>query len=451
MIGGICWALACASAAPAAGPAEDGMTSEQLLKLADEVQKEVEELRGWKFKRPVKKDVYTEEQLRRYIEKKLFDEQYGGGKLELTQAFLRMVGLIPADCDVRKTIIDVLLNQIGGFYDPDENAFFMLKRGGVDYGPILNRTLIAHELTHALDDQYFELNRFLKDPSLTEDSERAIGAVVEGSATELMMRYMQRAMMSGDFELGDIQRVMADEMERSKVLIQAPPYFSTIVASYLCGMSFMRRGQLAAAVPGAETKDPIAEDLRQAMKNPPTTSEQILHPEKYWERSSRDEPVIVDDGDVEQWLRPTGLRVIHKNTVGELLCSLLTSDASRELSLVGAALPSYWTNDAASGWGGDRFYLLAPGKTDKQAQQAADGRRGVWITLWDTPSDRDEFVSDYADYRRSTTRTVYRWGDRGAVFFFDFEPAVRDKLERTLQSDPPKLTRDGQRWSPTGR
>ncbi|RMF79630.1 MAG: hypothetical protein D6744_08950, partial [Planctomycetota bacterium] len=391
------------------------LSTRELVELARSVRREVEELRGWKFKRDVPTEVYDERQLRAFIEKKIFEEQFGGGRLERTEAFLRMVGLIPEDCDLRDTIVAVLLNQVGGFYGGRTKSFYMLKREGVGYGPLLTRTLVAHELTHALDDQYVDLGKLI-NTELSEDAAIAIGAVVEGSATVLMTRYMMRAMLSGDFDTEQIMQAQAQEMERSQAFFRAPPYFSTLLANYICGMYFINRGAPPVPVAGAIADDPaganVGENLLAAAADPPESSEQILHPEKYWNKQTRDRPVLVNEDDVARLVAPLGLHVVHRNTVGELLCALLTSDEHRELDIIGASLPGYWTNDAAEGWGGDRFLLLSEGADAGQAAKDLRGLRGVWITIWDTPEDRDEFVADYALEREIPKRASVLIGKR---------------------------------------
>lgn len=443
-------ALACAGW-PATGQDQKpraALTDASLIEIADEVQKEVEELRGWKFKRPVKKGVYAEKQLRAFIEKKLFEQDYGEGRLERLQAFLQMTGIIPPKCDLRKNILDVLLEQIGGFYDPASSALYMMNREG--YGPLVNRMMIAHELTHALDDQYADLEKLLNPRDMSEDQRAAIAGVVEGSATVLMMRYTFRAQLSGKYDLNELTEMMAAEMERADVLVKAPPYFSTLVASYMCGMHFVRRGEMV-LVPDPSQDKGVGADVLKALKDPPTSTEQILHPEKYWDKSKRDDPVVVSDEDVQELVARPGVYVVHKDTAGELLCAIVTAPADRELNLLLMQLPSFWTNEAAAGWGGDRFYLLAKGPDEKKAATGLRGLRGVWITLWDTRNDRDEFLEDYEYQRKIASRTAFKLGKRGAIFLFGFDADEREALKKRIQADPPRFTRAGKSWSVDAR
>lgn len=448
------WFAAVLAAPAAAQSSRPAMSEADLIRMADEVERDVERIRGWKFKKRVERKVYTEPELRKFIEKKLFEEELGGGKLERTEALLRVTGIIPETCDLRKTYMDVLLNQIGGFYDPETSAFCMLNRQGVDYGPLLTRVLVAHELTHALDDQYVDLNKLIKASVETQDAGAAIGAVVEGSATVLMSVYMLQAQTSGKYDARELSEVMEAEMKRSQAFLDAPLYFQTIVANYMCGMYFYAGRDMQIMMGGGQT-DGIAERVLQAARKPPASSEQILHPDKYWSKAERDEPVLVRDADVEPLLERDGWYIVHRDTLGELLCGVAATPADRKTDLVLMGLPTYWITDASAGWGGDRVYLLAPGKTRAEAEQhvlkhrAPGDVRCVWITLWDTADDRDEFLEAYNDERDLKHRRAAKLGRRGALFFFNVPEEQRAALEARWKERPPALTRDGKAWSIT--
>ena len=443
-VGAVLWIAALLTAHT--GRAQDAeerpaLDPKQLVKLAETVEKEVEQLRGWKFKRPVKKGVYEQAQLREFMEKAI-KKEYGAGGIERQQTFLRMVGLIPPDCDLKKTLFDVLLNQVGGFYDPESDAFYMMKIEGANFGPLVNRMLIAHELTHALDDQYADLDKLLYAGKRSEDRMFALSALVEGSATVLMMRYATKAQRSGKYDANELGAVAESEMERSRPFLESPPYFTTLVANYLCGMFFLLDGDLTALreVEGVG----VGKKLLAATKDPPQSSEQILHPDKYWDPKQRDNPVLVNDKNVAKLLAREGFTVLHKDTVGELLCALLTSAANRQLNLMLSGLPSYWTNEAAAGWGGDRFYLLAP---NDQEGKPAKQRKGVWVTVWDTGDDRDEFVEDYGYHRPDLQRSRFEIGERVAVYVYGFDEDAVATLRARLTPQILALSKDGKRWS----
>jgi hypothetical protein len=330
----------------------------------------------------------------------------------------------------------------------------MLQRSGTDYGPLFNRVLIAHELTHALDDQHVDLDRMMRARERTEDWGLAVGAVAEGSATSLMTVYMTRLVRSGEYDVAALQEVMKAEAERSKAFFDAPPYFATLAATYMCGLHFLLRGESAlTAMAGA--KDQVGEDFLAAAKDPPRSTEQVLHPDKYWKRSERDEPVVIDDAWAEKLLarEVPGWRVAHKDTVGELLCAVLTNPRGRKLNPQLMANASYWTNTAAKGWGGDRFFLLAPAEAGRDSENSGgseNGRgesvapRGVWITAWDTAKDADEFVAAYEERNPDPARTMVRIGARMIAFLFGLGAGAAPLAARLGETPPPA----SRAWNP---
>ncbi len=427
-------------AVPAAAQAEEPETTatQNLIEVADEVAKEVEELRGWSFKEPVKKAVYSEDELRAFLNKKLWEEEYPEEKLEHLQAFLHMTGLVPPDTDLRSTIVDVLMNQIGGFYDPPTKSFYMIQREGVEWGPLIDRILIAHELTHALDDQHVDLEGTMAAAERTEDVEFALGSVVEGSATALMSRYVANMQLSGELTMEDLNELVKSEEERGDVFFEAPPYFRTLLARYNLGMLFIVRGNMMTLMSptGGET---VGKNLKKAMANPPRSSEQILHPERYWDPAQRDEPVVADDDFSRSLFADAGFQVAAVNTAGEIGMGVLTTPADKAFNMMDAVSADGWTNSASTGWGGDRFYLLEPIVLERGSESGT--YRGAWITAWDTPEDREEFVKAYEATVASEDRHRVDLSDRVSVFLYGMTPTEKDKVARTLELKPPHLTK----------
>jgi hypothetical protein len=437
-----------AAPAPAATPRTEipaALSDEDLKKIVDETAKDVEALRGWKFKAPVKTAFTDEDGLRQYVLKR-FEQQYPGERFLAIQAFLRMVGLVAADCDIKEAFLGAVLPQTLGFYDPDTRALYLLKGKGRDYGPSVARIIVAHELTHALDDQQFDAKKFINLSVRTEDQELALWSVIEGSATNLMTRYTQAAEASGRVDAREVLRYsLRQNRDARRLLADAPPYFAVVLGVYSCGMNFLLRGDFLAGAMGQGKN--VAEELLLVAKEPPRSSEQILHPEKYWEASRRDEPVLVDDAALARLLAAPGRHVVHTDTVGEMLAAVLVRPKGEDLDPLLAAMPGYWTADAAAGWGGDRFYLLAAGTDRAAAAKALHGLQGAWITLWDTPKDRDEFTAACDKRRTGAGPVAAKVGNLGAAFFYGFSAEAAAALAKRLESSPPPLTRGGKKWS----
>ncbi len=424
-----------ASAAPA------GRT-EELMRMADEVAHEVEALRGWTFKRPVKKERISLAQAKADIRRMLLAGDRPERRARV-QATLRVAGLIPADCDLIATALTVLDQQVAGYYEPATRTLRLVDRAN-GTPPFVERMILAHELTHALDDQYVDLGNLMKPGTGTEDTEFVATALGEGSATALMLQHMFAAQRSGRFTLGDLSEYMAQELERAKTLEQLPRYFSAMFGSYIVGATFLAKGELPALLTRPDNKG-VGEALLAARKALPRSSEQLLHAEKYWDPAQRDDPVVFDDKAIDRWLWAGDRHVLHRDTFGELLTALLTAprDAPRDITALQNA--SAWTNPGAAGWGGDRFYLLAD-KTGPGVLQSTKDLQGVWLTAWDTPKDRDEFLAALEKGSPAPNSVAVPVNRQLAVVFVAISPEERESLTRRIELLPIPMTRGGKVW-----
>jgi hypothetical protein len=412
--------------------------AEGLVAVANEVTKEVEALRGWTFKQPIKEELTTVEQMRQYLERQAA-RSMPGKKLPITQALLRTIGLIPQNADLKATWMALLENQVGGFYDTETKTMHLVARAGLP--PFVERIMLAHELTHALDDQYVDLEGFTKPrENGTEDLDLTTEAVVEGSATALMMQYTAQAMMAGRMDQKALQQFAQEEAERSKVFLDAPRYFSATLGSYICGTQFLARGQMMALILAPDNKA-IGEALMAARKDPPQSTEQILHPDKYWDGAKRDQPIVIDDAAAAKWLALPGHSIVHADTIGEMLIAILTSPRGANPNLQTMPTSEAWTNAAAAGWGGDRFYLLASGDNADAARADLKNLKGVWVTAWDTPKDRDEFVAALPKGSLASGAVAETVGDSVAVVYFGIDEAERGALTSRLRETPLPMAR----------
>ena len=447
------------------------MDAAALIAMADSVEAEVATIDGRPFKHPVKKDFYDEDQLRSYLRKEIAKE-YPPERSSRTGAILHMTGLLPDSVDFETTLEAVLMNQVGGFYDPESEAFYMVRRGGVQFGPQVEEIMVAHELTHALDDQYVSLDSLIANHPQSQDTDFALGGAVEGSATAIMSIYTTRLQLSGKLRMSDLTQIMESEAERSRPFLEAPPYFQTFLAQYTCGMLFLSPGGLLGlALPEAGAK--VGARFLTAARDLPRSSEQILHPGKYWNAAERDDPVTVDEETAPAAIRSAGFEILGEDTLGEILVAILTTPPGKYVNALTAAGASAWTNAAAEGWGGDRFYLLGPvavGSTDGgwdrrkprmpedapvPAPETEDGGlppagdlRGLWVSAWDTPEDRDEFLTAFNTATPDSTRQMLPLGEKAAAFMYRFSEAEAADLARSLSESPLSFSRDGDPWTP---
>jgi hypothetical protein len=310
----------------------------------------------------------------------------------------------------------------------------------------MQRTVLAHELTHALDDQHVGLRELTDTAAIrTQDAEIVLSSLGEGSATSLMFHYLAGQTAAGKINALEAMAYFGREMERVKALGQMPRYFTAMFGSYLIGAAFLAKGDLQAIFTLPDDRA-TGDNFRAAWAARPRSSEQILHPEKYWNEAQRDEPIEIDDAGVAKWLARSGRHVIHRDTLGELLTSVVTQPKGMATDLGQALSATAWTNPGAIGWGGDRFYLLAAGATATTAARDLKGLQGVWVTAWDSDGERAEFVRALEAGQPPAGYAIGNAGERLAVVFVGFDAAERQSLMEKLHTSPLRLTKQGRAW-----
>jgi hypothetical protein len=407
-------------------PTPSGFDQASLDAKVAEILPRVEALRGWKFSHDVLAGVTTPDEFIEFAASE-FESDYGLEKLEAMGIAYGMFGLIEPGLDLYQTYMDLLRGQVGGFYDPKTKKFYMMStfnQGG--FADII----MAHELTHALDDQRFKLDEMFENAlGLNADAEFALRAVIEGSGTSLMNLYTIQGMLQG-YLVMDPQETMDMMNAATESLENAPAFLvMSLALPYLEGNKFLTKQSNILA---ASAMTPKNEDLDYAFKNPPTSSEQVLHPEKYWDEGQRDEPMEVrlpdfatalSAGDLHYGIIGIGLvlalifmlilirrnrtlagvfcfgiigvsvymarggewQILDHNTVGELGCFVMTAEELPDMATAEGQMSSM-ISDASSGWGGDSYTLLtAPN----------GGHLMIWASVWDSPEDCGEFVSAF--------------------------------------------------------
>jgi hypothetical protein len=361
-----------APAAPAddASSAADSLTQAELERLGAEMCGQIAELRGAPFLRPVAMELADKAEFQAYARERLAEtttpERLAGDELAA-----KLLGLVPPAMDLTATMLELLEGQVGGYYDPKRDTFYVMD----SFGGGLARVIMAHELTHALDDQLHDLDAALAERLDSTDAAFAYQALCEGSATSLMNRWVLANL--GAISPRDLEQAQTMDMAG---LESAPEYlWKPLLAAYLRGAAFLARTSEVAA--GQRSEVP-REDFERAFRDPPRSSEQILHPEKYWDPAALDEPlgVAIDAAGLS-----AGWSLLHSDTLGELVLALVVNppELRRPIDTGDpfAILAQRYTSQAASGWGGDRCAVLARG----------DARLLVLASAWDGEDDAEEF------------------------------------------------------------
>ena len=273
------------------------------------------------------------------------------------ERILKGFGLLPADASLKDLFINLLGSQVAGLYNPGTKKLYVVSRSGGLGGA--EKTTFAHEFTHALQDQNFNLGTLHLDEIGQGDRSTARLALVEGDAT-LSMTYWQLQNLS-QAELGAMIAAAGSDPS-TKVLLDMPPILrESLLFPYVQGLSFVQGLQASG---GWQAVD-------EAFAKPPASTEQIIHPEKY---ASGEAPLAVTLPKDLATRLGAGWTVALDDTFGELQLGIWLR-GNRAIN-AGAA------NDAAAGWGGDRIALV-------------DGPGGAWgvvlRTAWDTDADAVAF------------------------------------------------------------
>jgi len=336
--------------------------------LIKQISADVERIRGLEFKKPVPMQVVGDEATRNHALQRLQDLQAKDAFDNELEVY-RVLRLVP-EGNVMESVLGALEEQVGGFYDPGKKTFFLLN----DMPSSMQPALIAHELTHALEDQYYDLDARLRASTKDEDLSFAVSAVHEGSATLVMTMYAAEALSSGKMKQEDFTSFAQTEAGRGDKLAALPAVlYRQLIGTYVLGTNFITRGK----GPFGD-KFPVA-DMKRLYKNGPTSSEQILHPERYWQW--RDKPQQVSVGEAGKLLGEGWTRAAN-GTFGELTLAVLAGASTpNSFATAWAVGSSGWTNAAATGWGGDHWELWKRG----------DERAVLLNTLWDNAKEAQEF------------------------------------------------------------
>ncbi len=393
-----------------AGKVGESTGETRASELAEQILPRVQELRALEFKRTVPIEVIDDDEAREYMRRR-FQEFLSPGELEQLQRAYALLGLIPEGLDIMKTFLDVLREQAGGFYDPDSGSFYVLDDIPESMGPMV----IAHELTHALEDQHFDLDKRLHEVEEDDDRLFARSAIHEGSAVLVMSLYTAQAIINGELDAKSIEAFADSEVVQMETLEALPVVFQRqLMAPYLIGSSFLVRGNMMQLMSGGF---PVA-DVDRVYGEPPESSEQILHPPKYWDPDQRDDPQAIELAGAGEALGRRW-RKQYAGTLGELTLGVIVG-APTPLRQGAAQSGDRWTNAAASGWDGDRFELWSKGKSAVV----------LLATVWDSADDAREFADALP------ARDDLRWrveGDRVAIVAGDAVHKTEAVLARILQ------------------
>lgn len=370
-------------------------------RVADAIPK-IEKATGLKFKTPPKVDVRTRAQVREFLVQK-FNESTPAEQLRGEEMAYKLFGLLPDTLDLRRFLLELLTEQIVGYYDPETKTLYVVEGAPDD----LTGITITHELVHALQDQYVNLDSIQKATG-NSDRQAAAQAVLEGQATYEQMEIMLgggnlMSRLPGGWE--SVRQTIRESQSAMPIFAAAPMAIQeSLLFPYLSGAEFVRRFEIQR--PGRSL---LLEPL-------PVSTEQILSDSAYF-GTPPDLPTPV--------AFPASTESTHEETMGEFGTRLLVFQHLRNnTTAIGAA----------RGWEGDRYRVLRVGT----------GRGIAWVTVWETATDAAEFVDAIGQgiTRRYRTRSpqVTRAGVRtytGSGRTVVLTPFERDGQNAVLYVDVP--------------
>src|SRR5260370_1403034 len=313
-------------------------TDADFIAAADEVLGQMSQIPGLKLMTRLKKSVRSREEIRAYVIKQM-NEEKNPAERYADQRSAEAFGLLPKGFDLDAFMVNVLTEQVEGLYDPKAREFYI-----ADWSPLADqRMVMAHELTHALEDQHFQIEAWIKAARPNEDAELARDAVLEGSAMAAMVDYLMVSTGRSLKDLPDFDPgMLIGDLGSTPTLQKAPPFLKdTLIFPYIGGLSFsaaILKNRGWAALPGV-------------FERPPMSTQQILHPALY--RSGKI-PATVSLPRLEKLLGSNWSK-LDENILGEfgwkeVLKQFLDEDRAKML---------------AAAWDGDRYAVFEEKQTKK--------------------------------------------------------------------------------------
>jgi hypothetical protein len=394
--------------------------SAAMIAATSEVLKETSEIRQLAILRPVQSSTQSRAEIERMLTKSL-DEETTPGQMHATEVTLKRLGLAPPDFQFRAFMLRILTEQVAGYYDPKTGEFHLADWIDLDG----QRPVMAHELTHALQDQHFNLRRFNHWPKGDSDAELAAHALIEGDASLAMTLYVTNNPLRALAFLKSFEKtnVASPELDKAPRALR-----ENLLFAYLEGIKWTttlyKQGGWAR--------------VSRAFAELPQSTEQIMHPDKYF---AHEAPVKVTLPDITDLLNsgtaqssevkgrrseasrfagsadvPSAPSAKREPSVGASRTPEVGATDLRSVSLASAGgsstqvgwkridydVEGEWafyllldeflkspteSRRAAAGWGGDRFAVY-------------EGPKGealfCSLSTWDTENDAREFFDAYA-------------------------------------------------------
>ena len=329
---------------PGTSPQIHAATNPEFLKAADEVLSQMSDILHLPIKQPLKKSLRSKEEIRAYLVREEKTDRTEAQRYADEKA-LEAFGLVPKDFPLDSFMLDILTDQVAGLYDPKAKEFYI-----ADWIPAdEQKEVMSHELTHALEDQSFNVDPWIKAARPNDDAEMARDAVSEGTALAAMLDYALRDEKMGVRDIGDVSVLIragaVAQMDQDPKLAKAPNYIrDALLFPYLAGTGFSQ--QFLKAHSGWQ-------DLHLVFERPPVSTQQVMQPDLYLKDA---DPAKVT---LPAWkgVAPADWNLLEENVLGEFGLD----EVLKQYLDTGRA------EDLSHAWDGDRYALFENTKTKNTA------------------------------------------------------------------------------------
>jgi len=337
-------------------------SAQELLSQADEVLQQMSQITGLPIKGPLNKQVVNRPEVEKYITQNMHEEMTPA-QIYAQEALARVLGVVPRDFNLEKFVVGLLTEQAAGFYDPKRKTMYI-----ADWvPPELQSMTLSHELTHALQDQNWDLDSYLHGARDDDDASAARQAVVEGYATAAMMQQVTGGADPEELQLLTplLEALTSSPLGGSPELSNAPYFFRVqLLFPYVQGMGFVQAGLQRGGW----------KDLNALFERPPESTKEISQPEIYFNHQALPKVELTRPPALEL---AEGLRFLTGNSLGELGYS----------ALLGQLISEDEAKTLGPAWLADRYLLYErPGGNDYTL---------VARTRWTSPEQAQAFFRDY--------------------------------------------------------
>ena len=318
-----------------------------------------------------------------------------------TQEVYKLLGLIPQDAELRQLVLDLYTEQIAGFYDTETEELYLIAESAGRELSAIEETTLAHEYVHALQQQHFDIHFMLEAVEDNSDAYAALAALVEGDAT-----FLQEIYMMGQLTPERQMEAIRDSEGTTSSAFNSSPYIlqQSLLFPYVHGAFFVGTLIVELAIDSALNRDTAGQQpvvgsgwriVDDMYDDPPVSTEQILHPEKY---AQREAPIPIELPYAVAFLSEEWAEV-DVDVMGEFfLRTYLETRAGQDQFGLNLA------ESAAAGWGGDKYSLMR-GPAGQYALAS--------IIAWDSPHDATEFYEVMALTENFTAdEEIALYGDR---------------------------------------